>query len=148
MRATLSAAAIATIALLGGCSVNLGLEPAKDEGPELVWSGHPTEIGGEMLGPTGIRLDIYKDPDATEGRLRYEITNGCTSGGAVVKGVEVSPYENLRPCYAEDIALIGRLNIIAPGSLPAPDTPARLTWNDETAVLTSAKGEAQFKRFD
>lgn len=145
MKAALSAVAITVVALMGGCSVNLGLEPAKEDGQELVWSGHPTEISGEVLGPTGIRLDIYKDADATEGRLRYEITNGCNVGGAVVKGGEVAPYENLRPCYAEDIARIGSLNIIAPGSLPAPDEPARLTWDTETAHLSSPRGEARFK---
>lgn len=146
MKAALSAAALACAALLSGCSVNLKLEPEAEEGPELVWSGHPTEIGGEAIGPTGITLDIYKNPDSTDGRLRYEITNGCTAGGAVAKGGEVSPHEVLRPCYAEDIRLIGRLTIIAPGGLPAPDQPARLTWSSETAQLSSVRGDARFVR--
>lgn len=146
MRAPAPAAAFAAvIALLGGCTANPGPETAKQEGPELVWDGYLSEVDGEAIRPSGVLLAIYRDPDSQDGRLRYEVTNGCTASGSVSKDGEVLPYENLRACMAEAIPLIGRIHVIAPGGLPAPDEPARLTWNPETAHLSSVRGEARFK---
>lgn len=144
MRASPSAAAIAAIiAMLSGCNSKRDISSAA-EGPELIWSGYPIEIDGQAVDATGINLRLFKDPDQrSAGDLRYEITNGCIGSGTVKRGGEVLAYEVLRACRAEDIALIGRLNIIAPSGLPAP-APARLTWTQETAVLSSVRGVARF----
>lgn len=137
------AASAAIIALLSGCSADRDIPPAVER-PELIWSGYPVEIDGQSVGATGIKLSLFKDPDEqSAGEVRYEITNGCIGSGKVKAGGEVSAYEVFQVCQPEDIALIGRLNMIAPSGLPAP-APARLTWTRDTAVLSSIRGEARF----
>lgn len=115
--------------------------------PELVWSGRPVELNGQPLGPNAVRLDIYRDPEPNSpGELRYEITSGCHGSGTVKRDGSVSASEVLSPCSAADIAVLGRLIGIAPGSLPGPTPPPRLTWTNEAAVLSSGEGQARFVR--
>jgi len=131
------------LAALGGCSLNLD-SPKAEESTELVWSGRPVEIDGSAVGNTGVVLEIHEDAGAPGGFF-YRIGNGCTAGGRVADDGRVSPVENFQPCRAEDVALIGRILIIAPPGLPGPDQPARLIWDEGSATLISVRGEIRFE---
>lgn len=146
MRATASAAAIVAItSLLGGCSVNLGLEPAKEE-PVVVWSGYLEEIDGVAASDSGIRLEVSHTPSkAGPDAIRYTLETGCVGGGRVGKTGDVQAYETLRPCIAEDVERMSQLNRMSfAGDSGTPDGDARLRWAGTEATLTSPLGQARF----
>ena len=143
MRATVSA--IATIALLGGCSVNLGFPPAKEE-PVVVWSGYLEEIDGVAASDSGIRLEISHIPskDGLDA-IRYTLETGCVGGGRVGKTGDLQAFETLRPCIAQDVERMSKLNRMSfAGDSGTPDGDARLRWAGTEATLTSPLGQARF----
>ncbi|MES2834120.1 MAG: hypothetical protein V4707_05355 [Pseudomonadota bacterium] len=146
MRATVSAAAIAAItALLGGCSVNLGFPPAKEE-PVVVWSGYLEEIDGSPAQNSGIRLEIIHTFSKTDpAPYTYALDTGCVGGGFLKRSGELTAFETLRPCVVEDVERMMLLNRMSfAGNSGTPDGDAILRWAGTEATLTSPLGQARF----
>ncbi|HEY1224996.1 MAG TPA: hypothetical protein VGE54_07215 [Brevundimonas sp.] len=145
MRTALSAAAIAVVALLGGCSVNLGLEPATEESA-VVWAGYLEELDGVAAVDSGIRLEISNVPseDGSDA-FRYTLETGCVGDGSVGKTGDVQAFETLRPCTTQDVERMSQLNRMSfAGSSGTPDGDATLRWAGTEATLTSPLGQARF----
>ena len=77
--------------------------------------------------------------------ISYRLTTGCTGVGSATRDGKVTATEVLRPCLADDVARIGRLNDIAGQGLNADGgAQATLVWDDSTATLSSSDGQATF----
>ncbi|CAN5194053.1 hypothetical protein BH09PSE1_BH09PSE1_12180 [soil metagenome] len=130
---------------LAACS-SQDAKDAAPVAPQTLWSGYLASLDGADVDETGVRLEIIDDDPANAAAgVRYELTTGCTGGGGVTSDGKATAVEVLRPCLADDVARIGRLNDIAGQGQNADGGPqATLTWTDSTATLTSSEGHAEF----
>ena len=136
--------ATAGLFALVGCTQR-DADEAKPGASAVYWNGNLTELDGRPVANSGINIEITSaDPRTDRNAAIYRLTTGCTAGGFVGPDGRVRPMEVLRPCRAEDIALLGRLNQITGPGLPSSASEQRLTWARNWATLASSAGEARF----
>jgi hypothetical protein len=140
---------LAAVAVLGGlvaCSGGKDTEIAPPATPQPLWSGYLASLDSADVDETGIKLEILSgDPAVPAQAVSYRLTTGCTGVGSATRDGKVMATEVLRPCLADDVARIGRLNDIADqGDNADGGAQATLVWDDSTATLSSSDGQATF----
>lgn len=138
--------AVVALTALSACWGGKDAGVAPPATPQTLWSGYLASLDSAYVDETGIKLEILSgDPAVATQAVSYRLTTGCTGVGSATRDGKVTATEVLRPCLADDVARIGRLNDIAgQGDNADGGAQATLVWDDSTATLSSSDGQATF----